>query len=112
VSVRRYIPTRGDVVWIDFDPSTDHEQAGNRPALVLSERPFNKAIGLSLVAPITSRVRGHGFEVEISGNEVTGAVLCQQIKMIDYDERRLKLIEKAKESILNEVLRKVRTIVA
>jgi len=111
LNIRRYIPKRGDIVWVDFDPSSGHEQAGTRPAIILSEHPFNKIIGLALVAPITSRVRGHGFEVALSGKKVSGVILCQQIKTMDYDERRLSYIEKAPQDVIDEVLNKVRAIV-
>ena len=108
-----YIPQRGDFVWVDFDPAAGHEQQGQRPALVLSEQSFNKIIGLALVAPITSRVRGHGFEVTINdATNINGVVLCQQLKTIDYKERDLQYVEKASSNVINEALRKVRVIVA
>jgi len=108
---KQYIPKRGDVVWVDFDPSSGHEQAGTRPAIILSEHTFNEIIGLALVAPITSRVRGHGFEVVLSGKNISGVVLCQQVKTMDYEQRRLSFIEKAPQKVINEVLKKVRSIV-
>ena len=108
-----YIPQRGDFVWVDFYPAAGHEQQGQRPALVLSEQSFNKIIGLALVAPITSRVRGHGFEVTINdATNINGVVLCQQLKTIDYKERDLQYVEKASSNVINEALRKVRVIVA
>ena len=108
-----YIPQRGDFVWVDFDPAAGHEQQGQRPALVLSEQSFNKIIGLALVAPITSRVRGHGFEVTINdATNINGVVLCQQLKTIDFKERGLQYVEKASRNVINEALRKVRVIVA
>ncbi len=107
-----YIPSRGDVVWTDFDPAAGHEQKGKRPALVLSTTPFNKNVLLALVAPITSRVRGHGFEVALTGEKVSGVVLCQQIKMLDFKERGIQFAEKAPEVIVTQVLAKVRAIVS
>lgn len=107
-----YIPSRGDVVWTDFDPAASHEQKGKRPALVLSTTPFNKNVLLALVAPITSRVRGHGFEVALNGEKVSGVVLCQQIKMLDFKERGIQFAEKAPEIIVTQVLAKVRAIVS
>ena len=108
-----YIPERGDFVWVDFDPAAGHEQQGQRPALVLSEQAFNKTIGLALVAPITSRVRGHGFEVPISdSSKINGVVLCQQLKTIDFEERGLQFVEQASSNVINEALRKIRVIVA
>lgn len=106
-----YTPKRGDIVWVDFDPSAGHEQAHHRPALVLSPEPFNKQIKLALVAPITSRVRGHGFEVAVDTDKTNGVVLCQQVKTIDYAARGIKFIEKAPVAVLNEVLAKVQVLV-
>jgi len=106
-----YIPKRGDVIWTNFDPSAGHEQAKKRPAIVLSPEPFNKQIQLALVAPITSRVRGHGFEVKLEKTRTTGVVLCQQVKTIDYAYRGVEFIECAPTSVINEVLARVRVLV-
>ncbi len=108
---KQYIPERGDLVWTDFDPAAGHEQMGRRPALVLSPAVFNKKILLALVAPVTSRVRGHGFEVALNGGKVSGVVLCHQIKMIDFVERGLQFAEKAPASVVSETLAKVKAIV-
>lgn len=109
--VERYVPERGDLVWTDFDPAAGHEQMGRRPALVLSPAIFNKKILLALVAPVTSRVRGHGFEVAVKGKKITGVVLCHQIKMIDFVERGLQFAEKAPASVTSEALAKIKAIV-
>lgn len=109
---KKYIPKRGDVVWTDFNPAAGHEQKGKRPALVLSTKPFNKIIKLAMAAPITSRVRGHGFEVPLSGRRVKGVVLSQQVKMIDFTARGIEFVEKAPEGVVSEVLSKVRAIVS
>jgi mRNA interferase MazF len=109
---KEYIPSRGEVVWTDFNPAAGHEQMGKRPALVLSTKPFNKTVMLAMVAPITSRVRGHGFEVPLSGKKIKGVVLCQQVKMIDFIARRIHFAEKAPEEVVSEVLAKVRAIVS
>jgi mRNA interferase MazF len=106
-----YIPKRGDIIWTDFDPSSGHEQAKRRPALVLSIEPFNKQIKLALVAPITSTVRGHGFEVKLETTQTKGVVLCQQVKTIDYLSRGADFIEKAPKPIVDQVLTIVRAIV-
>jgi len=108
---RKYIPKRGDVVWTNFDPAAGHEQMGKRPALVLSPTPFNKKIMLAMVAPITSRVRGHGFEVPLNGKKVKGVVLCQQVKMIDFKERGVQFAEIAPKNVISDALAKVRAIV-
>ena len=107
-----YIPKRGDIVWTDFDPAAGHEQAHKRPALVLSPEPFNRQIRLALVAPITSRIRGHGFEVALVGAKTTGVVLCQQVKTIDYKRRGTTFIEKAPTGALNDALARVKALVS
>ena len=109
---KKYIPKRGDVVWTDFNPAAGYEQKGRRPALVLSTKPFNKTIKLAMAAPITSRVRGHGFEVPLSGRRIKGVVLCQQVKMLDFTARGIEFVEKAPEEVVSEVLSKVRAIVS
>lgn len=106
-----YIPQRGDIIWTDFDPSAGHEQANKRLALVLSIEAFNHQVKLALVAPITSRIRGHGFEVKLVDIKTQGVVLCQQVKTIDYVSRGADFIEQLPQTILNEVLAKVRAIV-
>ncbi len=109
---KKYIPKRGDIVWTNFDPAAGHEQMGKRPALVLSPMPFNKKILLAMVAPITSRVRGHGFEVPLNGKKIKGVVLCQQVKMIDFTERGLQFVEAAPEDVTSDALARVRAIVS
>jgi mRNA interferase MazF len=108
---KKYIPKRGDVVWTNFNPAAGHEQMGKRLALVLSSFPFNRQIMLSMVAPITSRIRGHGFEVPLNGKKVKGVVLCQQVKMIDFTEMGVQFSEKAPKTVTSDVLAKVRTII-
>ena len=109
---KKYIPKRGDIVWTNFDPAAGHEQTGKRPALILSPESFNNKILLAMAAPISSRVRGHGFEVPVMGRKVKGVVLCQQIKMIYFFERGLQFVEKAPEAVINDVLARVRAIVS
>ena len=106
------IPNRGDIIWTDFNPAAGHEQTGKRPALVLSSSPFNKTTMLAMVAPITGKVRGHGFEVRLTGKKVSGVVLCQQVKMIDFTARGIQFAEKAPEDVVSHALAKVRAIVS
>ena len=110
--VKFYIPERGDIAWTNLDPATGHGQKGKRPALVLSPAIFNKMIGFALAAPITSRVRGHVFEVPLNSDfKIKGVVLCQQVKMIDFKARGLSFAEKVPAEVLAEVLGKVRAII-
>jgi mRNA interferase MazF len=110
--VNSYVPERGDIVFTDFNPSAGQEQAYKRPALVLSPEPFNNQIKLALVAPITSTVRGHGFEVKLDTKTKTqGVVLCQQVRTIDYESRGIKFIEKAPKNIVDDALARVQVLV-
>lgn len=109
--MNQYIPKRGDIVWTDLDPAADHEQSGKHPSLVLSPLPFNKKIMLALVAPITSKVCGHAFEVPFQGQTVSGVVLCHQVKTIDLIERGVSYAENAPDTVVADVLAKVRAII-
>lgn len=91
-----YIPGRGDLVWLEFTPLTGSEQAGRRPALVISPKSYNGKVGLGLFCPITSRVKGYPFEVRLpEGSGVDGVVLADQLKSLDWRARKTKLIERA-----------------
>jgi mRNA interferase MazF len=88
-----YIPRRGDLVWISFSPQAGHEQAGRRPAIVLSPESYNAKIGLALVCPVTSRIKGFVFEVGIPpGLPASGVILADQVRSLDWRERRAEFI--------------------
>jgi len=90
---RRYVPARGDVVWITFNPQAGHEQAGRRPALVLSPSSYNGKVGLAILCPITSQVKGYPFEVAIpSGSKLSGVILADQVKSLDWRIRKAEFI--------------------
>ncbi|MCT4703231.1 type II toxin-antitoxin system PemK/MazF family toxin [Enterobacteriaceae bacterium H20N1] len=105
-----YLPDRGDVVWLDFDPAAGHEQAKTRPALVLTPQQFSRLTGLTVVAPITSRVRGNALEVHLETGKTNGVVICHHVKSIDFRARRIRFIEKAPESVTEEALSKVKVL--
>lgn len=110
---QRYAPKRGEVVWLEFSPQAGHEQAGRRPALVVSPEPYNRKVGLALLCPITSRVKGYPYEVLLpSGLDVSGAVLSDQVKSLDWRIRQAKRICDAPGDVIEEVLAKLRTLVA
>lgn len=103
-----YVPGRGDLVWIDFDPQSGHEQAGRRPAVVLSPSKYNARIGLAIFCPITSRVKGFPFEVTVpSSCRVTGVILADQIKNLDWRARRAEFADKLPVEVLNEVFERL-----
>jgi mRNA interferase MazF len=105
---KRYVPARGDVVWLRFDPRSGHEQAGRRPALIVSPRAYNGTVGLALVCPITSRVKGYPFEVLLpEGGGVSGAILSDQLKSLDWRAREAKLIETVPDEVMEAVVARI-----
>ena len=100
-----YVPRKGDFVALTFDPQSGHEQRGRRPAVVVSNDLFNKATGLCIACPVTNTRRDFPFHVAIpDGGAVTGVVMVEQVKSIDYRARGVKRIGVAPESVLEEVL--------
>lgn len=88
-----YIPGRGDIVWLNFNPQSGHEQAGKRPALVISPKQYNARVGLALFQPITSKQKGYPFEVELPKNiPISGVILSDQVKSLDWRIRNAELI--------------------
>lgn len=107
----RYIPKRGDAIWLDFNPQTGREQAGRRPAFVVSPEAYNGKVGLALLCPVTSREKGYPFEVVIpEGLPVRGVVLSDQLKSLDWRSRRAEFICTLPESVTQEVLKKVEAL--
>jgi mRNA interferase MazF len=102
--VKGYIPEQGDIVALTFDPQAGHEQQGRRPALIISNRVFNKHVGLALACPITNTQRNFPFHVAVDSAKLTGFVMGEQVKSIDYSARNVKFIEKASEEVLGRVL--------
>jgi len=102
-----YVPRRGDLVWLSFSPQAGHEQAGHRPALVVSPESYNRRTGLALFCPITSRIRGFPFEVRLNHAAVGGVVLCDQLRSLDWRERDAKFIAQAAPEALEEVIAKI-----
>ena len=98
----RYIPDRGDVVWIYFNPQRGHEQANRRPAVILSSRPYNEKSGLLLACPITSKVRKYPFEVEVEDGKITGAILVNQIRSFDWRARKPRFIQRLQPKLIIE----------
>jgi mRNA interferase MazF len=106
-----FVPERGDVVWISLSPQAGHEQAGRRPSLVLSPAGYNAKVGLALICPITSLVKGYPFEVVVpTGLTVKGAVLADQVKSVDWRARRADLIGRLPVAFVNTVLAKTKAL--
>lgn len=110
--VGSYAPERGDLIWLNFSPQSGHEQAGRRPAIVISPGAYNRKVGLAICCPITSQAKGYPFEVELEGAErIRGVVLSDQVKSLDWRARNAEFIERASQSALQEVLGKLSTLV-
>jgi mRNA interferase MazF len=107
-----YIPDSGDIVWIMFNPQAGHEQAGHRPALVVSPKAYNGKVGLALLCPITSQVKGYPFEVLIpKGLEINGAILADQVKSLDWKARKATFACTLPLDKYNEVIRKLNALI-
>jgi mRNA interferase MazF len=110
--VDKYIPGRGDIVKLNFDPTLGREQAGYRPALIVTTREFNQATRLALACPITSKVKGFNLEVVLPDDLITnGAVLAFQVKTIDWVERQIKYIESLPDETIEEVISKLQVLI-
>ena len=108
VSRRAYVPDRGDAVWITLHPQAGHEQTGRRPAVVVSPAAYNGKVGLALLCPITSQIKGYPFEVLTPGRlKVSGVILSDQVKSLDWRARQAELICRLPEATLSEVLQKI-----
>jgi mRNA interferase MazF len=106
-----YFPNRGDAVWLDFSPKAGHGQSGRRPAVVVSPGSYNRKVGLGLFCPITSQTKGYPFEVGIpAGMNVSGVVLSDQIKSLDWKVRDARFICTLPVSTMSEVLKKLSTL--
>jgi mRNA interferase MazF len=107
-----YVPARGDAVWITLNPQAGHEQAGRRPAVVLSPSAYNSKVGLALLCPITNQIKGYPFEVQIPhGLIVSGAVLADQVKSLDWRARKATRKGRVPEPVLAEVRAKIRVLI-
>jgi mRNA interferase MazF len=109
--VKRYVPARGDLVWLNFTPHAGHEQAGHRPALVLSPAAYNDKTGLMLCCPVTSQVKGYPFEALLNADSpVRGAVLCDQVRSVDWRARKARRAGAVGDAVMEQVLARVRVL--
>jgi len=106
-----YTPDRGDLVWLQFNPQSGHEQAGRRPALTISPKAYNQKVGLAIFCPITSHEKGYPFEVKIDEKQIQGVILADQIKRLDWRKREATFITKAPALAVNEVIELLNTLV-
>ncbi|MFB5762000.1 endoribonuclease MazF [Paenibacillus medicaginis] len=108
----QYVPDRGDLVWLQFNPQAEHERAGKRPALVISPATYNRKVGLSLLCPVTSKVKGYPFEVIIPQDlPIEGVILSDQVKSLDWQSRLATFICKVPDETLAEVVSKMELLI-
>jgi mRNA interferase MazF len=105
-----YVPERGDIVWLNFNPQTGHEQKGKRPAIVISPKEYNEKVNLGLFCPITSTEKKYPFEVKVKDEKIDGVVLSDQIKSLDWTKRGIKYIARATDEEVNEIISKLNVL--
>lgn len=106
-----FIPDRGDIVWLWFDPQAGHEQGGHRPALVISPQVYNDKVGLALLCPITSKIKRYPFEVMLPTNiKVSGVVLADQVKILDWQARKAEFACRVPQEVITEVIAKIQAL--
>ena len=104
----KFVPDRGDLIWITFNPQAGHEQSGRRPGLVLSPKSYNSKVGMAIIVPVTNQIKGYPFEVIIpDGQKVRGAILADQIKNFDWQVRKAELISRVSQTTFDEVIQKI-----
>jgi mRNA interferase MazF len=108
-----YVPARGDIVWLTFTPQAGHEQAGRRPAVVLSPVAYNRRVGLAIFCPITNQRKGYPFEVPLpDGLDVTGVILADQVKNLDWRSRNAVFLATLPDALILDILQKLNTLVS
>ena len=108
--VAGYVPDRGDIVWLNFSPQQGHEQAGMRPAIILSPKSYNQNSKLMLACPITSKIKHYPFEVRIKANKIDGVVLADQVKNLDWTMRDMSFVERATYDVLEHTQELIETL--
>jgi mRNA interferase MazF len=108
-----YVPRRGDIVFLDFHPQKGHEQAGRRPAIVLSPTDYNRVVGLMVVCPVTNQKKGYAWEVDIGDHpHVSGTILADQVKSLDWKQRRVEFLCTVDQELLEEVVEKTIALIS
>jgi mRNA interferase MazF len=108
----KYVPSRGDIVWLSFNPQSGHEQSGHRPAIVISPKEYNGKVGLAIFCPITSKIKDYPFEVKvIIKNIINGVILADQVKSLDWEKRETKFIAKAPKRVVEATIEKLNLLI-
>lgn len=105
-----YVPKRGDIVWLEFDPQKGKEIQKTRPALTISPHSYHLKTGLGLFMPITSKIKGYPFEISIEMGQIKGAILCDQVRSLDWKARKARFVGCLPTAILDDALEKFRVL--
>ena len=103
-SGKKYIPSQGDIVYLDFNPQSGHKQKGKRAAFIIINKVFNQHLGLAYACPITNTKRDFPFHVKLNDHKITGYVMCEQMKSLDYNARDINFVEKVDKELLDTAL--------
>jgi mRNA interferase MazF len=106
----KYVPQRGEIVWLEFDPQNGREIPKTRPAIVISPQQYNSKTGLALFMPMTSQIKGYPFEILIEVEGVKGAVLCDQIRSLDWKARNAKFVASLSPAVVEDLLAKLKVL--
>lgn len=107
-----YVPDRGDIVWLQFNPQSGHEQSGKRPALTISPKAYNQKVGLAIFCPVTKQEKGYPFEVKVGSSKISGVILADQVKSLDWREREAEFVVKAPAIVISEVVELLKTLIS
>lgn len=108
---KNFVPDRGDLVWVDLSPTKGREQAKVRPAIVVSPKNYNQKTNLALMCPVTSVVKGYPFEVAVNDKKVSGVILADHVRSLDWKARNAKFIAKVKSKVMQEVQTKLLVLI-
>jgi len=108
---KTYVPKQGDIIWVNFSPADGHEQKGKRPALVVSKNSYNEETQFLLACPITSKIKKHPLEVIVLSEKISGVVLSNHVKSMDWKAKKIKKADTASKQCLDEVIRKIKLII-
>ena len=109
---RTYVPDAGDIVWLEFDPQAGREQAGHRPALVLSPASYNAKVSLAVCCPLSTKAKGYPFEIQVALGKTTSVVLSDQLKSLDWRERKAKFKSRITASQLKQVRDNIKALLS
>lgn len=111
VTKKQFVPEKGNVIWITLSPTRGHEQTGRRPALVLSPAFYNKSSGMAIICPITSKQKGYPFEVPMKTKKISGVVLSDQIRVVDWSARKISFLTQMNSEVVYKVVEKVTLLI-